>query len=412
MELTEETFHLVKNTPKITGFLGRTNPQPVKETEIQNLHTAMTEGAVKPEAARLVRGGREVRVIDGPFANFTGTVDEVKPEKQKVRVNVSHLRPRHAGRARLSRRSRSVSGRESSEERVMKKVTGFIKLQLPAGKANPSPPVGPALGQHGVNIMEFCKEFNARTQAQAKDDMIIPVVITVFSDRSFTFITKTPPRRPVKKAAGLATSKKPGSGSKEPNKVKVGKITHEAAPRASHAEDSGPEHHRPRGRDAHHRRHRALDGHRRRRGLAQATTARTRRARGGRPQGRNEETKMAEGKKFTKCGGEGRPRRSGTRSTRRARWCRRPRFAKFDESVDIAVRLGVNPKHADQMVRGAVVLPHGTGKSAARRSSSPRATRPRRRRTPAPTSSAPTTWSRRSRRRTGLDFDSWSPRPT
>jgi len=108
----------------------------------------------------------------------------------------------------------------------MKKITGFIKLQVPAGKANPSPPIGPALGQHGVNIMEFCKQFNARTQAQTKDDLIIPVEITVFSDRSFTFVTKTPPAAIlIKKAAGLATAKKPGTGSKEPNKVKVGKIT-------------------------------------------------------------------------------------------------------------------------------------------------------------------------------------------
>ena len=106
----------------------------------------------------------------------------------------------------------------------MKKITGYVKLQLPAGKANPSPPVGPALGQHGVNIMAFCKDFNSRT---AKDgDMIIPVVITVFSDRSFTFVTKTPPASVLlKKAAGLATVKKPGSGSKEPNKTKVGKVT-------------------------------------------------------------------------------------------------------------------------------------------------------------------------------------------
>jgi large subunit ribosomal protein L11 len=107
----------------------------------------------------------------------------------------------------------------------MKKATGYIKLQIPAGKANPAPPVGPALGQHGVNIMDFCKQFNARTQAQTKDEVTIPVVITVFSDRSFTFITKTPPAAVlIKKAAGLATAKKPGSGSKEPNKVKVGKI--------------------------------------------------------------------------------------------------------------------------------------------------------------------------------------------
>jgi len=108
----------------------------------------------------------------------------------------------------------------------MKKVSGYIKLQVPAGKANPAPPIGPALGQHGVNIMEFCKQFNARTQAQAKDDVTIPVVITVYSDRSFSFITKTPPAAVlIKKAVGLATAKKPGSGSKEPNKVKVAKIT-------------------------------------------------------------------------------------------------------------------------------------------------------------------------------------------
>jgi len=105
----------------------------------------------------------------------------------------------------------------------MKKITGYVKLQLPAGKANPSPPVGPALGQHGVNIMQFCKEFNAKT---AGGDMIIPVVITVYSDRSFTFIMKTPPASVLlKKAAGLSTAKKPGAGSKEPNKQKVGKVT-------------------------------------------------------------------------------------------------------------------------------------------------------------------------------------------
>jgi large subunit ribosomal protein L11 len=102
----------------------------------------------------------------------------------------------------------------------MKKLTGLIKLQIPAGKANPSPPVGPALGQHGVNIMEFCKAFNAKTQAQAKDDLIIPVVISVYNDRSFTFITKTPPAAILlKKAAGIE------KGSGEPNKTKVGKVT-------------------------------------------------------------------------------------------------------------------------------------------------------------------------------------------
>ncbi|HEX7154946.1 MAG TPA: 50S ribosomal protein L11 [Thermoanaerobaculia bacterium] len=101
---------------------------------------------------------------------------------------------------------------------MAKKVTGYIKLQIPAAKATPAPPVGPALGQHGVNIMEFCKTFNARTQ---KDEgLIIPVVITVFSDRTFTFITKTPPAAILLlKAAGIQ------KGSGVPNKTKIGSVT-------------------------------------------------------------------------------------------------------------------------------------------------------------------------------------------
>jgi len=103
---------------------------------------------------------------------------------------------------------------------MAKKVLTNIKLQIPAGKANPSPPVGPALGQHGVNIMEFCKAFNAQTQSE--DGLIIPVVITVYQDRSFSFITKTPPASVLlKKAAGII------KGSGEPNKTKVGQVTRE-----------------------------------------------------------------------------------------------------------------------------------------------------------------------------------------
>jgi len=108
----------------------------------------------------------------------------------------------------------------------MKKVTGQVKLQLPAGKANPSPPVGPALGPHGVNIMEFCKQFNAATQHQMKDALIIPVVMTIFSDRSFTLQFKTPPASILlKKACNLHTDKKKGSGAHKPGKEKVGQIT-------------------------------------------------------------------------------------------------------------------------------------------------------------------------------------------
>ena len=108
---------------------------------------------------------------------------------------------------------------------MAKKVTGMVKLQLPAGKANPSPPVGPALGHHGVNIMGFCKEFNAQTQAQAKEGLIVPVLITIYSDRSFTFVVKTPPAAIlIKKALGLHTEKKKGSGAHKPGKEKVGTL--------------------------------------------------------------------------------------------------------------------------------------------------------------------------------------------
>jgi large subunit ribosomal protein L11 len=101
---------------------------------------------------------------------------------------------------------------------VAKKVIGEVKLQIPAGQANPSPPVGPALGQRGVNIMEFCKAFNAQTQSQA--GLVIPVIITVYADRSFTFVTKTPPAAILlKKAAGLE------KGSGEPRKKMIGKVT-------------------------------------------------------------------------------------------------------------------------------------------------------------------------------------------
>lgn len=107
---------------------------------------------------------------------------------------------------------------------MAKKATAFIKLQIPAGKATPAPPVGPALGQHSLNIMAFCKEFNARTQDQA--GMIIPVVITAYQDKSFSFITKVPPAAIlIKKTAGLKIEKKPGSGARNPGKEKVGKLS-------------------------------------------------------------------------------------------------------------------------------------------------------------------------------------------
>ncbi len=103
---------------------------------------------------------------------------------------------------------------------MAKRITAMVKLQIPAGKATPAPPVGPALGQHGVNIMDFCKAFNGKTSGKDQEGLIIPVVITVYHDRSFAFITKTPPASVLlKRAAGIA------KGSGEPNRNKVGKVT-------------------------------------------------------------------------------------------------------------------------------------------------------------------------------------------
>ena len=110
---------------------------------------------------------------------------------------------------------------------MAKKVTGYVKLQIAAGKATPAPPVGPALGQAQINIMEFCKQFNARTNQKEMEGLIIPVVVTVYNDRSFTFITKTPPAAILlKSAAGIA------KGSGTPNKDKVGKVTEKQVERS------------------------------------------------------------------------------------------------------------------------------------------------------------------------------------
>ena len=136
---------------------------------------------------------------------------------------------------------------------MAKKILTLIKLQIPGGQANPAPPVGPALGQHGVNIMEFCKAFNAQTQQE--NGRITPVEITVYEDRSFDFITKTPPAAVLIKEA-LRLEK----GSGEPNREKVGRLTPRPAPLDRRDEDARPERARRRGGDEGRRRHGALDG--------------------------------------------------------------------------------------------------------------------------------------------------------
>ena len=236
----------MKNTPKVTGFVGSGNrPVPLSQEEADQIFIQVKESIEKPKPKYTFERGEGVRIIDGPFSNFQGVVEEVNLDRNTLKVMVT-----------IFGRSTPVELDFLQVEKLvksMKKVVGQIKLQIPAGKATPAPPVGPALGQAGVNIMDFCKAFNAKT---AKDEgLIIPVVITVYADRSYTFITKTPPVAVlIKREAGIA------KGSGEPNKNKVGKITHEAGRGHREAQDARPHRRRPEGRDQHRARHGAQHG--------------------------------------------------------------------------------------------------------------------------------------------------------
>lgn len=215
---------------------------------------------------------------------------------------------------------------------MAKKVEAYVKLQVAAGMANPSPPVGPALGQRGVNIMEFCKAFNARTESLEKG-LPIPVVITVYSDRSFTFETKTPPASVLlKKAAGIK------SGSARPNTAKVGTITDAqiqeiAATKAADMTGADIEAMK-----------RSIAGTARSMGLVLRVNT------------------MA---KLTKRMRTIRAKVDVTKEydiNEAVALLKEMATAKFVESVDVAVNLGIDARKSDQNVRGATVLPHGTGR--------------------------------------------------
>ena len=223
---------------------------------------------------------------------------------------------------------------------MAKKVMGQIKLQVPAGAANPSPPIGPALGQRGLNIMEFCKTFNARTQEMEKG-MPIPVIITYYQDKSFSLEMKTPPASfLLKKAAKI------DGGSKKPGLEPKGSVTQADLKQDRRVEDEGPERERYRRRDEDHRRLRAFDG----------------------PRGQRVSA-MADKKKAPKEGKRLAAARKGVDSRKQyalaeaVKMVKERAKAKFDETIEVAMNLGVDPRHADQMVRGVVNLPNGTGKT-------------------------------------------------
>ena len=206
MDLNEDSWQVVKGTPGVTGFVGASNePIPLTQAEVDRL--LHREVAVRTPSRAQFAIGESVKVISGPLSDFSGEISEINEDAGKLKVLVS------------------IFGRETPVEvgydqvkKIMKKVLTTIKLQAPGGQASPAPPVGPALGQHGINIMEFVKAFNAQTQSDA--GTTIPVVITVFEDRSFTFVTKTPPAAVlIRQAIGIE------KGSGEPNRTKVGTIT-------------------------------------------------------------------------------------------------------------------------------------------------------------------------------------------
>ena len=236
---------------------------------------------------------------------------------------------------------------------MARKVLTMIKLQIPAGAANPAPPVGPALGQHGVNIMEFCKAFNAQTQADA--GTIIPVEITVYEDRSFTFITKTPPAAVlIKQAIGIEK----GSGRAEPREGRHDQPRPGAPDRRD--EDAGPERQRRRPGDEDHRGHRPLDGS------------------GCRDEARASAT-AACASRSTACASTRRPRRS-----RPSRRCSRPSSPRRSRSTSASASTCATPTS-----RCAARWCCRTASAATSPwRSSPRATRPGRPRPPAPTPSA------------------------
>ncbi len=216
---------------------------------------------------------------------------------------------------------------------MAKKITGYIKLQVPAGAANPSPPIGPALGQRGLNIMEFCKAFNAKTQDQEKG-MPIPVTITVFSDKSFTFEMKTAPASFfLKKAAKLT------SGSKTPGIASAGSVTRAQVREIAQAKMKDLNANDIENAMLHDRGLGPLDGHH-----GEGLTA------------------MATSKRFKKAV-EGIDAAKSYTVEEAVKLVKARATAKFDETIELSLNLGVDPRHADQMVRGVVSLPSGTGRS-------------------------------------------------
>ena len=321
--------------------------------------------------------------MDGPFATLPATINEINAEQQKLQVLVSifgretpvELSFNQVRRSRTPAPHPRTLGRDPARglpakttqrrrRKVMpprKRLTAVIKLQINAGAATPAPPVGPALGQHGVNIMEFCKAYNAATESQRGN--VIPVEISVYEDRSFTFVTKTPPAaRMLLKAAGVE------KGSGEPHKTKVATVTRDQVREIAQTKMADLN-----ANDL-DQAEKIIAGTARSMGitvrLGTSTTratwegrrqARSPHDRGTRPARGN--TMAKHGKKF-RAAAEKVDRDKLYTPLQAAALAKETSTTSYDATVEVAMRLGVDPRKADQMVRGTVNLPHGTGKTA------------------------------------------------
>ena len=212
MEMTDETYHMVKALPKVSGFLGHTQGKPsaVPESEINKILQDIEEGVTSPKPSITFEVGEQVRVSDGPFASFNGLVEEIDEERSRVKVSVS-----------IFGRSTPVELEYTQVERhkMAKEIEGKLKLQVPAGQANPSPPVGPALGQRGINIMDFCKVFNEKSKGE-QPGVMLPVVVTYNTDKSFSIEIKLPPA-----SFFIKEALKIKKGSKEPGRDMISTIS-------------------------------------------------------------------------------------------------------------------------------------------------------------------------------------------
>ena len=187
MDLNDNTWHKVKNSPKVLGFVGGTSdkPVPLENSEAESLIKSIQSDSSQPRPKVMFEPGEIVRIIDGPFNDFNGEVEKVDFEKNRLTVKVLVF-------GKPTPIELSLSQIEKVKNMAAKELITQVKLQVPAGSANPAPPVGPALGQHGLNIQDFCKQFNDRTKDNEKG-LALPVIINVYKDRSFDFIIKSTP---------------------------------------------------------------------------------------------------------------------------------------------------------------------------------------------------------------------------